>query len=290
VLDSGLTPEERAILDGPAKVVEIPEERGSPILLKPYPYLVGATGVVVIIDSDILVTSSLADVAKMAEEGKICVCPAWTEAARNRWYAEWEQVLQLQAPLRREEWVHNGFVVFDTAHWPDLLERWWETCSLVPPEEVFKSGGAVFNAGDADALNALLMSEVAREAVEILPHGDEVYVGDARIDDIRTLACSADGRPARFLHVPDRPKPWERSGFLRRGGMTYLRLMRRLLFDPDAALRVDADDVPIWLRPGATGRLALTTVGALSGAALAIAQRVPDSVSERLRRLRRRTA
>ena len=289
VLDAGLMPEERTALEAHANVVSIPEDRGHPVLLKPYPYVLHGTGVIVVIDSDIIVTSSLAPITTLAQDGKICVCPAWVEAARTRWFREWEDTLQLRAPLRREDWVHDGFVVFDTAHWPDLLEHWWEVCKLVPSNDIFTSG-APFNAGDADALNALLMSEIPRAKVAILDPGDEVYAGDVRIDDIETLACSVDGRPARFIHVPDRPKPWEHRGWLRHGAAVYLRLMRRLLFDSDATLRLDAGRVPIWLRPGLRGELLLPALGGVTETFVSMAQRVPDPVRERLRRLRREVA
>lgn len=287
VLDTGLMLEERTALEAHTKVVSIPEDRGHPVLLKPYPYLFEASGVIVVIDSDIIVTSSLAPITTVAQEGKICVCPAWVEAARTRWFPDWEHTLQLRAPLRREDWVHDGLVVFDTAHWPDLLERWWEVCSLVPSNEIFTSG-APFNAGDADALNALLMSEVPREGLAILPPGEEVFAGDVAIDDMQTLACSVDGRPARFIHVPDRPKPWEHSGWLRRGGAVYLRLMRRLLFGDDATIRLSASQVPIWLRPGLRGKLALPALGGVTEVLGFFAHRVPNPVRERLRRLRRK--
>jgi hypothetical protein len=207
VLDAGLLPEERAALESQTTVVSMPEDRGNPVLLKPFPHVLDASGIIVVIDSDIIVTSSLASITDLGREGKICICPAWVDAARTRWFPEWEETLQLRAPLRREEWFHDGFVVFDTRRWPGLLQRWWEVCELVPSEEISASGGAPFNAGDADAINALLMSEVPREGVEVLAQGDEVYAGDVTIDDLETLACSVQGRPARFIHVPDRPKP-----------------------------------------------------------------------------------
>jgi len=197
VLDAGLLPEERAALDTHATVVTMPEDRGNPVLLKPFPFILNAQGVLVFIDSDIIVTSSLSSVTDLARQGKICLCPAWVDAARTRWFADWESRLQLRAPLRREDWLHDGFVVFDTTHWPTLLERWWETCNLVPAEEIF-AAGTPFNAGDADAINALLMSEIPREAVAVLPHGDEVYAGDVEIKNLETLECSADATKCSY--------------------------------------------------------------------------------------------
>ena len=289
VLDAGLLPGERALLKPHADVVSMPEDRGNPVLLKPFPHVIGATGVILVIDSDIIVTSSLESTIDLARAGKICLCPAWVEAARTRWFAEWESTLELRAPLRREDWLHDGFVLFDTTHWPDLLERWWDVCSLVPPDEIF-AADTPFNAGDADAINALLMSEIPREAVGVLAEGDEVYAGDVTIENLETLQCSVEGRPPLFIHVPDRPKPWERSGWSRRGSDVYLRLMRRLLFGPDVELRLEPDLVPFWLRPGANGRLALSTLVGMTKIAVPVAERVPDGVNERLRRMRRKIA
>lgn len=288
VLDAGLTADERATLARRATVVEMPENRDHPWLLKPFPHLFGASGLIVMIDSDIIVTGSLAELATLAEEGKICVYPAWTREARGRWFPEWEQMLGLRAPLRRQEWVHDGIVVFDCARWPGLLERWWEVCGAGRSEELSTSGWG-FN-GDADALNALLMSELPADAVAVRPEGEEVFAGDVRIDDIRSLRCSVGGRPARVIHVPDRPKPWEPLGWSRRGGGVYLRLMRRLLFADGAVLALHPRDVPLLLRPGLGARLALSALGALTAVTVAVARRVPDPVAERLRRRRRMVA
>jgi hypothetical protein len=43
--------------------------------MKPYPYLLDASGAVVVIDSDIVVTAPLGDVVGKAVEGKIVACP-----------------------------------------------------------------------------------------------------------------------------------------------------------------------------------------------------------------------
>jgi hypothetical protein len=72
VLDEGLTAEQRAHLDPVVRLVELPEERlGHPALAKPYPHLLDPTGVVTLIDSDIIVTRSLAPALADAAAGKI---------------------------------------------------------------------------------------------------------------------------------------------------------------------------------------------------------------------------
>jgi hypothetical protein len=123
-----------------------------------------------------------------------------------------------------------------------------------------------------------------------LPRGDEVYAGEVTSVNLETLECSVGGRPARFIHVPDRPKPWERSGWSRRGSDVYLRLMRRLFFSEDVPIRLQPRQVPLWLRPGATGRASLSTLVGVTKAAVPLAEYIPDGATERLRRMRRKIA
>jgi len=288
VLDVGLEPGQRALLEQHADVVDVSKKiAGTPVSMKPYPYLLQASGTVVVIDSDIVVTARLDDALDTARAGRIVAAPAWSEAGRNRWFAEWEPTLKLRAPLRREEWVHNGFIVLETDRWPNLLERWWELCELVPAEQAFLDNQP-FNAPDADALNALLMSEIPRDALALLPDGDEAFGGHVVIEDVRSLRCTLKGRPTRLLHYPDSPKPWQRRGWVRAGAPAYTKLMRRLLFDPDVTLRLDPADAPVWLRPGRLGRLALGTLSAVNSAIEQASRRLPDSTRNRLRDWRRK--
>jgi hypothetical protein len=233
-----------------------------------------------------VVTSNLGDVFELADRGKIVACPAWTEVLRTRWFFEWEQTLQLRAPLRHEEWFNNPFVVFSTEKWPQVLERWWELCELVPPEQAFVDK-APFNAQDADALNALLMSEIPRGALALLPAGDEAFGGDVTIEDLRTLRCTLNGRPTRLLHYPDSPKPWQPRGWLRVGWPAYARIMRRLLFASDIPLRIDPQHVPQWLGPTSRGRMEFRGLAATSGAIRWASRRLPEHQRGRLRDLRR---
>ena len=288
VLDMGLTPRQRKLLERETEVVTLRERiAGTPASMKPYPHLLGASGTVVVIDSDIVVTAPLDDALDLARNGKIVATPAWLESTRNRWYAEWEQVLQLRAPLRREEWFHNGFVVVSTEHWPQLLERWWELCALAPADQAWLDHQP-FNAPDADALNALLMSEIPRSALALLPRGDEAFGGDIVIEDVFTLRCTLNGRPARFVHYPDSPKPWHRRGWARAGTAAYARIMRRLLFAPDVPVRLEPSDAPLWLQPGARGRIALAAFDVANGTVGLASRHLPESARGRARDWRRK--
>jgi len=66
--------------------------------------------------------------------------------------------------------------------------------------------------------------------------------------------------------------------------------MRRLFFSADVPLRLEPERVPLWLRPGANGRIALSTLLGATKVAVPVAEHVPDGVSERLRRMRRKIA
>lgn len=290
VLDAGLRTNQRRTLAGYAAVVDLPKQiKRHPHLMRPYPHLMDAAGMTVVIDSDIIVTASLDGILDSARHGEICVFPAWTPEARTRWFAGWERTLRLRAPLRRDDWVHNGFVAFSTNHWPQLLQRWWEVCDLIPPDEMHGNQSA-FQAPDADALNALLMSEIPRDSVGVLPEGDEVFGGHARIEDFHTLKTTFQGRPATILHLVDNPKPWEPSGWLRLAATDYVRLMRRLLFASDVPIRLDSEQAPLWLRPGIGGESTLRALGGANRAILWLVSKVPKRFHDRVRGFRRQVA
>jgi hypothetical protein len=255
VLDNGLTAEQRGRLERVATVVDIPGGSGSmpPPTLKPFPHLFDATGTVAIIDSDMIVSASLAPALSLAGEGKICLyaAPDWP-SDRARWFAEWHEVFALRAPLRREPYLNNGFVVFSADHWPSLLEDWWTACSRIPAGSVFTSQEHALRLGDSDALNAILMSEVEPGWVVLPPDGLQAAPGDeVVVADEDRLVCLRDGVRVSLLHHWARPKVWSREGMVRLGTPDpYVGLFPRVAFGRDAALPLAPSDVPWWLRPG----------------------------------------
>lgn len=115
-------------------------------------------------------------------------------------------------------------------------------------------------AGDQDALNALLMSEIPQQGIALLPRREEAFPEDLRsvsVVDARTLSCTREGRPVTILHHGMRPKPWDRGAWIRVRWDAYVRLMRRLLFANDVTIGVAPSQVPMWLRPGPFATLAL---------------------------------
>jgi len=251
VLDGGFTPRQRRLLSPHCTFVEVPDPPDDRRLLKPFPALVDPDGVVVLVDSDMVVTDSLAPMLGHAASGRICLFPDH-ESDYDRWFPEWADVFSLEAPLRREPYMNSGFVALSTEHWPRLLRRWWKACEDIVSRRTLVGDPRWEPAdqADQDALNALLMSELPPGVVEELP-AYEWDLSRVAVEDIDRLVCTSDGRRQPLLHAPLNPKVWQPGGW-RRVAMNraYVRLMPRLLFGSDVPLALSSEDVPLWLRAG----------------------------------------
>jgi hypothetical protein len=288
-LDRGLTKAQRKLLEGHVSLVELPQApAGSPILLKPYAGVVGASGTIVLVDSDMIVTRSLEEFAVLAGEGRICAFPD-PKPHRGRWFAEWEQELELRAPLRRRTYLNAGFLALSTDHWPDLLARWWELCGRVPRDQHFGRFEQLFWAGDQDVLNAILASEIPEQAIAELPEDGEAYPEDLLetvIVDERTLHCELRGHPTSILHYALSPKAWKRKAWVRIRDDAYVRLLPRLLFADDLTVRLEPSAVPLWLRPGARARTFVRGADLAHGGVRGAVHALPRPVRERALALR----
>jgi hypothetical protein len=286
VVDAGLTREQRRALVAHADVVAAPAAvRENPSLAKPFPYVLGKSGVAVVIDSDMIVTADLAPFLRTAAAGKICLFPDH-ESTRGRWFAEWERGLDLRARPRRQTYLNTGFVALDRGRWNDVLGRWWHGCELVSASGA-ASGTAdtPFWARDQDVLNAILMSEVPADAVAALPAEAEVYwdrLREVEVLDEARLTCHLAGAPVAILHYSYRPKPWEPRAWPRVTDDAFMRLLPRVLFEPDVPLRLEPRAFPLWARPGRAGRVAVRVLDAAHFAAKAIVYAPPAPARRRL--------
>ncbi len=284
VLDRGLLPDQRARLEPHARVVDLPADvEGHPTLTKAFPRAFEPRGVVVLVDSDMVVARTIDDLVRRASEGKILLF-ADHRSHRGRWFAEWADVFELRAPLRRQPYVNAGFVVFDVEHRPQLLERFWDACRLIPAAKVFAEFDQPFWAGDQDALNALLQSELPEDATEVLPDHGEAYPDDllrVQIADQSSLACTLDGQPVTILHYSLGPKAWNPRAWARVRDDAYTRLLPRLLFGEDCVLQLDRREVPFWLRPGLIPRATLTGLDRWHGATRRAVWAMPEPVRRR---------
>src|SRR6266487_1359271 len=136
VLDQGLEPEQREQLGRHATVVTFESQLRHPVTVKPFPCMVDGAATVVVIDSDMIVASSLDDVVAEANVGRICLFPDHI-SDRARWFAEWQEVFDLVDEPRRQAYLNSGFVALATEHWPAFLRRWWDACNRIPAAGIF---------------------------------------------------------------------------------------------------------------------------------------------------------
>jgi hypothetical protein len=288
VLDLGLESDQLALIEGHATVLEPPAGlHARQTLCKSYPHLLDPSGVIVIIDSDMIVTRPLDYELGLAAEGKICLFPD-EPRARNRWFAEWEELFGLAAPPRRRTYRNAGFVAFSTEHWPELLERWWNANARILPELIHHKDNNPMWDADQDTLNAILMSETSEEDVPDLAT-EGVLPGDllrTTLVDERSLACSLRGRPVSLMHYTGSPKPWEPGAWTRVRADPFVRLLRRLLNEEDVVLRVPMEAIPEWLRPTRRGRILLAVLNTVNRAARRASTALPEAVQDRLLRWR----
>jgi hypothetical protein len=295
VFDRGLTGEQRRLLRDHARVVPVdPSIR--PFLVTPSMRNVADAGTLYWIDGDVIVTRNLQRVSELAENGKICL---YYDIPPTRWFQEWPEIFALQAPLRRDRYLNAGFLALSRDRWEWLLERWSEVCEIMPPLSAYAGQQEIpVLGGDQDALNALLMSEVSRNAVHELPPEEVVYTGQmhqARLVDRERLVTVRHGHPVALLHYTGKLKPWMPRSWARINQDAYVRLLLRLIFEDDVPVRLSGQHVPRWLRPTAGGRMLLGGLRVVHGprarlqdAARLFVHRLPGPIREPILRFRGR--
>ena len=255
VLDAGLTPRQRALLEPHCDLIPVTPS-AHPALLKTIAPLQSDCDIAVLIDSDIVVTDSLAPAVAVAKRGQVF---AYVDrSAPDRWFAEWGEIFELRAPLRRQPAVNAGLVAFSRRMLPELLTRWSACIQGVVDRSPSVGVGGVENPvwlGDQDALNALLMSEFP-EGTTVHGPARGMVIGDdalaaARLVDQKSLECRWGDERVGVIHAVGRPKPWEHSAWSQYWMTSYTRALRRALWGPDAIIRVPEAELPPWLRSGA---------------------------------------
>lgn len=284
VLDMGLSGEQRLLLAPHVTLFACPPEFKAqhPWCIKPFAHLLNPSGVIVMIDSDMIITGNIKPVVDRARAGQICTFPDPNEA---RWFAGWSESLGLRARLRKGRYMNAGFVAFSATKWREFLERWWTLSSKLAADP-----GPELQNRDQDVLNALLRSEVPEGSVEELPRSEVVYPWEPlTISDVGTLACDWDGHRSMVLHYDGAggPKPWQRRSWIRVRRDAYTRLLPRVLLAPDVPIRLGPSTIPSWLHDGAIGSMVLRALSGMNGAASAVAHALPKSLRQRASTLRR---
>ena len=222
------------------------------------------------VDADVIITGSLAPIVAAAENGKVC---AGIDGQADRWFPEWEAIFGVSTVPRRQPYCNSGGVMFSTHHHPELLRRWWECCDRIaescPEGKDFARPGFEHPIAltDQDALNAVLMTDVREDDLEIIPPA--MFANGPEMDAVvvrnaERLVCTVGAEPTVLLHAFGTPKPWQRTAARHLAPTAYVKCLRVLInraLDPAApAPHVDPRTLPRWLHPTATGRATLAAL------------------------------
>lgn len=283
ILDCGFTDAQRQLLSPACTLV--PLSASDDASNRTYYKLVAPRAheadLTVIIDSDIIVTDVLDEVADAAAGGKIVAHP---DPERRRWFAEWEEIFQLPAAPRKDVYVCAALVAFSRHAYPDLLEQWWDACQRTRHARTVAEGASgPTSQADQDALNAVLMSRYPHGTVAVrpaleAPQARELAEG-VEIVDRSTLHCAYRGHRTLLLHAAGTPKAWLLRGVRRDA---YTTLLGRLLDSDDVTVRVPRRLAPPWIGTGVAARSLLASLAAAKRASRPV-RRAATSAQRRVR-------
>ena len=251
LLDRGLTPAQRGLLEPHANIVDPPRE-APPYLSKTIAPLANPAEVTILIDSDMIVTRPLTDLIDEADTGKVLAFGAGYE----RFFPQWSEILGLGS-VERRPYACSGLVVLGGAAGREVLQTMDAAQMRVPsfgdgppnPRRFFENvGDSPLGLADQDVLNAVLCARPADGRVEVLDHdlAPEPPFSGIRITDIGGLRCETeDGAEPYLLHHLG-AKPW----LVAMGDGPYSRLLARLLVGPEIEVRVPPGEVPVRFREG----------------------------------------
>jgi hypothetical protein len=259
VLDCGLSSEQRELLARHATVVA-GDPRIPPWLSKTVAPLRHPSAVMVLIDTDMIVTRPLHELIERAAESRIVTF----ENDRPRFVAEWGELLGLGV-ARPLPYVSSGLVVCGGAIGSELLELLDDRQARVDMDRTLFGEHAdddyAFRYPEQDVLNAILCTRIDPSRVDRMANrlaANPPFAG-LRLRDRETLRCAfADGTEPYVLHHFHR-KPWLDPVY---HGI-YSRLLARLLLADDVELRVPAEQVPLRMRSGPLARVERTRVDVL---------------------------
>jgi hypothetical protein len=245
VLDCGLTEGERKMLAPHATMVPAPND-SPPWLLKATAPLNHPAEVIVLIDTDLIVTRPLTELIHEPAGPQVV-------AFRNksdRFFSAWGELPGL-GEARPRPYVSSSLVLLRGAVGSEVLLLMDGLRSRVDFQRTFwrdNDPQYPFLLGDQDLLNAILATRLdPGQVVELEARLEAVppFAG-LRVLDEEALECSyEDGVEPYVLHH-FLTKPWLEPTM----GGVYTQLFLRLLLGPDVAIRVPQRDLPLHLQPG----------------------------------------
>lgn len=283
LLDCGLSPEHRRLLESEVTLVDAPQDV-PPYLLKTLAPRRHPEDVQVLVDVDMVATRSLAPLVERAAGGAVVAAKDRME----RFRPDWGEVLDL-GPLRRVPYLSSGLVALGGDLGREVLDLVDERLPQIDFERShFGSDdpGYALRYLDQDVLNAVIAARVAREQLEVLdPRLAPVPPFRGLRVDERTLRCAfSDGTEPYVIHHFI-VKPWLEPIF---HGI-YSRLLARLLLGDDVAIRVPREEVPLRMREGLRALVERRRVDALDLARWYVRDVIPEWVAARREAMRRRS-
>jgi len=249
VLDLGMRPGQRALIEPHVTVVEL-EDETPPWLSKTVAPLAHPAETMVLIDADMVVTRPLDDLIAEAAGGRVIA----VEHGSDRHVPEWGELLDL-GPVRRQTYVCSGLVITGRSPGEEILGLMADRRDRV---EFDRTSVAGYDTDypllflDQDLLNAILASRVEAERVVVLERRLEAIppFEGLRVVDEDSLRCEyEDGTEPYAIHHFS-VKPWLEPT----PHGVYTQLLRRLLTRDDVAIRVPESELPLHLRTGLIAR------------------------------------
>jgi hypothetical protein len=255
VVDAGLRPRQRALLEGHATIIT-PQEPLPPMLMKPAGPLACPAEVAVVLDADVIVTRPLTPLIDIARAGRL-VAFENDDRNRDRFHADWGNLLDL-GPLERRPYLADGQLLLPhpIARW--LLPLWAEKQQLIDLRQSLLGVGREsdpFYFPDMDVFNAVVSASLPRNDLMTFPNRlapHPPFDGVSLVNRASLHCAYADGARPFLLHHVQR-KPWLAAT----PRNVYAALLPRLLLADDVCLRLEAAEVPLRLREGALARVDL---------------------------------
>ena len=283
LLDCGLTDEQRALLTAHATVVRAPGGL-PPWLLKTVIPRQRPDALNVLVDTDMIITRSLAPLIERAASGRLVAF----RDRKQRFFTAWGDLPGL-GPVRERPYVSSGLVVCDPTVGQEVLGLLDELQPEVDFERTYwrrNVRGYPFLYADQDVLNAILAAAIEPDRVWALDQrlAPTPPFRGVRIIDRHTLRCAyRDGTQPYLVHQYLR-KPWLEPTY----DGVYSRLLRRLLTGSDVAIRLPPREIPPRLRLGSAAIVERIRNSAADFLRWHLGDRVPEPIAIRIEDRRRR--
>jgi hypothetical protein len=283
LLDCGLTPAQRELLAPEVRLVADPSD-APPFLIKTIAPIRNPSQTVVLVDTDMIVTRSMATLIDHASEGRVVAF----EDRQDRFFPEWGELLEL-GTARRRPYVTSGLVFLGGTVGEQVLHLVDDRRDQVDFELTFWRRNIreyPFLYADQDVLNAVLATRPEATGLEVLAQrlaATPPYRG-LRLVDESTLQCAyRDGVQPYVVHQYVR-KPWLERTY----HSIYSRLLARLLLGEDVPVRVPEGDLPLRMREGLRARAQRARINATDFLRWHYGDRLPQPIGRRVEALRRR--